>query len=125
MAEGSASRFDAVMSEASAAVDMSPLSSPSLLLVLREAQAQHGLRHGDYVRYRCVGVALVTSPRGAVSAQASLRACRKYCARKLQRLHRALGFSHAPSKGRFQARVLTPLDVTDARYAHACTVAAT
>ena len=30
-----------------------PLESPNLLLTLRDAQAQHGLRHGDYARYRC------------------------------------------------------------------------
>ena len=41
--------------------------------------------------------------------------CRKYCANRLHRLHRALGFTHAGAKGRFQPRVLTALDVTDPR----------
>ena len=34
--------------------ELQPLQPGSLLLVLRDAQAQHGLRHGDYARYRCV-----------------------------------------------------------------------
>jgi hypothetical protein len=43
-----------------------PLCSPNLLLTLQEAQGQHGLRHGDYARYRCVAgapAARAASPR--------------------------------------------------------------
>jgi hypothetical protein len=45
---------DVPMADASEATeDAQPLlGPPELLLVLREAQAQHGLRHGDYARYR-------------------------------------------------------------------------
>ena len=55
-----ASRFDAVMAEAAqgdALASSSPLaSSPNLLVSLREAQSQHGLRHGDFTRYRCAAL---------------------------------------------------------------------
>jgi len=39
-----------------------PLSSPDLLVLLREARAQHGLRHGDYKRYRRVALCSLLSP---------------------------------------------------------------
>jgi hypothetical protein len=44
-----------------------PLCSPNLLLTLQEAQGQHGLRHGDYARYRCVA--------GAPAARAASPHC--------------------------------------------------
>lgn len=119
-----ASRFDAVMAEAAqgdALASSSPLaSSPNLLVSLREAQSQHGLRHGDFTRYRCAALHTHTA-RCAAHAHALthnspvLRVYRKYCANRLHRLHRALGFTHAGAKGRFQPRVLTALDVTDPR----------
>ena len=34
--------------------EVKPLTTPNILITLRDAQAQHGLRHGDYARYRCV-----------------------------------------------------------------------
>lgn len=68
------------------------LTPPSLFLQLRESHAEHGLRHGDYARYR------------------------KYCAARLHRLHQALSFLHASGpKGRFVRRELAAPDVTDAR----------
>ena len=35
--------------------DVAPTSilTFNLLLLIKRAQAQHGLRHGDYTRYRC------------------------------------------------------------------------
>ena len=57
MAEERSRRLDAVMAEAAeidAAAASSPLTgTPNVLVNLREAQAQHGLRHGDFARYRC------------------------------------------------------------------------
>jgi len=103
---------DEVMAEDA---EVKPLQSPNLLLVLRDAQAQHGLRHGDYARYRCV------SPRRSRALPAPrLRpappACgRQYCARRLLRLYKMLGFSHGGCKTKYQNRVLTASDVTDGR----------
>eukprot|EP00316_Scyphosphaera_apsteinii_P020145 CAMPEP_0119310656 /NCGR_PEP_ID=MMETSP1333-20130426/19693_1 /TAXON_ID=418940 /ORGANISM="Scyphosphaera apsteinii, Strain RCC1455" /LENGTH=639 /DNA_ID=CAMNT_0007314875 /DNA_START=35 /DNA_END=1954 /DNA_ORIENTATION=- len=58
--------------------------------VIKSAQAQHGLRHGDYARYRL------------------------YCARRLHRLRKSLKFTHG--KGRFVKRPLLPSVVRDARF---------
>jgi hypothetical protein len=48
---------DEAMQEAADDAVATPLASPNLLLVLRDAQAQHGLRHNDYARYRCAAAA--------------------------------------------------------------------
>jgi len=40
--------------EAAEALVVERLATSGLLAALREAQAQHGLRHGDYARYRRV-----------------------------------------------------------------------
>jgi hypothetical protein len=43
------------------------LDVQSLLEQLREAQAQHGLRHGDYERYRHAARARAPDPRALTS----------------------------------------------------------
>ncbi|GIY51758.1 signal recognition particle subunit SRP68 [Caerostris darwini] len=62
-----------------------------ILHIIKEAQQQHGLRHGDYQRYR------------------------SYCSRKLRRIRKSLHFIQA-SKHRFQGKKLTEETLTDVRY---------
>lgn len=85
-----------------------PLSCPDLLVMLREARAQHGLRHGDYKRYRRVEPCKQLCRADACCSS-------EYCTRRLRRLYVLLGFTHGGHKGRFQPRPLTPADVTDGR----------
>ena len=92
-----------------------PLQPGSLLLVLREAQAQHGLRHGDYARYRCDARAGSRRSGAPADAQHCRRARRQYCARRLLRLYQMLGFSHGGGKAKYQNRTLGAADVTDGR----------
>ncbi|GBN20894.1 Signal recognition particle subunit SRP68 [Araneus ventricosus] len=61
-----------------------------ILHIIKEAQQQHGLRHGDYQRYR------------------------SYCSRKLRRIRKSLHFIQA-SKHRFQGKKLTEETLTDVR----------
>ena len=58
--------------------------------VIKSGHAQHGLRHGDYVRYR------------------------QYCTRRLHRIRTALGFLHG--KGRYVIKTLEPRLVRDPRH---------
>eukprot|EP00898_Chlorokybus_atmophyticus_P006587 jgi/Chlat1/692/Chrsp104S00017 len=70
-------------------------AAPLSLFVLRtikSMQSQHGLRHGDYLRYR------------------------QYCTRKLRRLYKSLKFLHG--RGKYQKKTLKPADVTDVRHLH-------
>ncbi|KAF8771648.1 Signal recognition particle subunit SRP68 like protein [Argiope bruennichi] len=62
-----------------------------ILHIIKEAQQQHGLRHGDYQRYR------------------------SYCSRKLRRIRKSLHFMQA-SKHRFQGKKLTEEALTDVRF---------
>ena len=57
MADMDASQAEAGDASMEPANDTLPLSAVTLPLmqVIKIAQAQHGLRHGDYTRYRCVG----------------------------------------------------------------------
>ena len=59
-------------------------SNPTLdiLQIVKVSQSQHGLRHGDHMRYR------------------------QYCTRRLARIYKALKFSHG--RGRYQKRTLEP-----------------
>ncbi|KAL3135680.1 hypothetical protein ABBQ38_006152 [Trebouxia sp. C0009 RCD-2024] len=57
---------------------------------IRQAQAQHGLRHSDFKRYR------------------------QYCTRKLQRTRKALKLTHG--RGKFQARIIEADMVTDSKH---------
>lgn len=67
-----------------------PELSLDILDIIKTAQSQHGLRHGDYGRYR------------------------QYCSRRLQRLRRSVGFTHG--KGRYAKRPLEPASVRDMRH---------
>lgn len=64
----------------------------AVLKLTKAAQIQHGLRHGDYTRYR------------------------QYCAVRLTRLRRTLGFTHG--KGRFVQKRLGPQHITQQKYDH-------
>lgn len=64
----------------------------SVLKITKAAQIQHGLRQGDYERYR------------------------QYCAVRLGRLRKTLTFTHG--KGRFVQKKLGPQHVTDQKYAY-------
>mmetsp|Transcript_18431 Transcript_18431/g.55570 ORF Transcript_18431/g.55570 Transcript_18431/m.55570 type:complete len:605 (+) Transcript_18431:170-1984(+) len=67
-----------------------PKVSLEILQTIRTAQQQHGLRHGDYGRYR------------------------QYCTRRLRRLYKSTKFLHG--RGRFAKKALEPHMVTDARF---------
>lgn len=67
-----------------------PEFSLDILKLTKAAQIQHGLRHGEYSRYR------------------------QYCALRLSRLRKKLGFTHG--KGRFVQKKLTVQHVTQQKY---------
>jgi hypothetical protein len=101
---------DEVMAEDA---EIKPLQS--VLLVLRDAQAQHGLRHGDYARYRCAARRRSPRARRCGSRSHPRRRRRQYCARRLLRLYKMLGFSHGGGKSKYQSRTLAASDITDGR----------
>ncbi|XP_064406699.1 signal recognition particle subunit SRP68-like isoform X2 [Halichondria panicea] len=61
-----------------------------ILPLIKEAQNQHGLRHGDYQRYRM------------------------YCSRRLKRIRKSLGFTQN-HRNRFQKKHITVDKITDIR----------
>ncbi|XP_050375843.1 uncharacterized protein LOC126793381 isoform X2 [Argentina anserina] len=69
-----------------------PKFSINVLQLLKSAQMQHGLRHGDYTRYR------------------------RYCTARLRRLYKSLKFTHG--RGRYNRRAITELTVTEVRFLH-------
>ncbi|RMX59028.1 hypothetical protein pdam_00022032 [Pocillopora damicornis] len=69
------------------------LKNLNLLPIIRDAQGQHGLRHGDYQRYR------------------------QYCQRRLRRLYKTLNFQHG-SRNTFKAKKLTQELLKDVKYLH-------
>ncbi|KAF5730997.1 Signal recognition particle-related / SRP-related isoform 1 [Tripterygium wilfordii] len=66
--------------------------SINVLQLLKFAQMQHGLRHGDYVRYR------------------------RYCTARLRRLYKSLKFTHG--RGKYTRRAITESTVTEVRFLH-------
>lgn len=42
--------------------EVKPLFSVDILRLIRDAQKQHGLRHGDYQRYRGMSINLIVLP---------------------------------------------------------------
>lgn len=70
----------------------------SVLRIIKDSQAQNGLRHNDYQRYR------------------------QYCSRRLHRLRRSLKFMHG--KKRYVKKELLPEVVTDERFLHMPLIAA-
>jgi len=71
---------------------INPKYSVNVLQVVKTAQAQHGLRHSDYTRYR------------------------RYCSARLRRLYMSLKFMHG--RGKYTKRTITESTVTDVRFLH-------
>ncbi|KAG4998920.1 hypothetical protein JHK87_019992 [Glycine soja] len=69
-----------------------PKFSINVLQLLKSAQMQHGLRHGDYTRYR------------------------RYCTARLRRLYKSLKFTHG--RGKYAKKALTESTVTEVRFLH-------
>ncbi|CAL0325259.1 unnamed protein product [Lupinus luteus] len=69
-----------------------PKFSINVLQLLKSAQMQHGLRHGDYTRYR------------------------RYCTARLRRLYKSLKFTHG--RGKYAKRNITESTVSEVRYLH-------
>lgn len=67
--------------------------SVNVLQLLKIAQSQHGLRHGDYTRYR------------------------RYCSARLRRLYKSLKITHG--RGKYSRKAITESSVTDVRFLHA------
>ena len=86
--------MDPEAEETASPAEQAPRVSLHILQTIRTAQSQHGLRHGDYGRYR------------------------QYCTRRLRRLYRSTKFLHGHK--RFAKKTLDPALVTDARCGHNC-----
>ncbi|CAJ2676699.1 signal recognition particle subunit SRP68 [Trifolium pratense] len=71
---------------------IAPKFSINVLQLLKSAQMQHGLRHGDYTRYR------------------------RYCTARLRRLYKSLKFTHG--RGKYAKRTITEANVTEVRFLH-------
>ncbi|VFQ61427.1 unnamed protein product [Cuscuta campestris] len=69
-----------------------PKFSINVLQLLKSAQMQHGLRFGDYTRYR------------------------RYCTARLRRLYKSLKFTHG--RGKYTKRAITAVIVTEVRFLH-------
>lgn len=69
-----------------------PRFSVNVLQLLKSAQMQHGLRHGDYTRYR------------------------RYCTARLRRLYKSLKFTHG--RGKYTKRAITQSTVSEVRFLH-------
>lgn len=69
-----------------------PKFSINVLQLLKSAQMQHGLRHGDYTRYR------------------------RYCTARLRRLYKSLKFTHG--RGKYTRRAITESTVSEVRFLH-------
>mmetsp|Transcript_17659 Transcript_17659/g.24537 ORF Transcript_17659/g.24537 Transcript_17659/m.24537 type:complete len:617 (+) Transcript_17659:36-1886(+) len=88
MEEGATTQVDATEAPVAAKAPPAPLNL-DILLTVKTFQLQHGLRHGDYQRYR------------------------QYCARKLRRLRQLEHFVHGK---KFQKKEITPEIVTNVRF---------
>ncbi|KAK2974189.1 hypothetical protein RJ640_021480 [Escallonia rubra] len=66
--------------------------SINVLQLLKSSQMQHGLRFGDYTRYR------------------------RYCTARLRRLYKSLKFTHG--RGKYAKRAITASTVTEVRFLH-------
>ncbi|KAM7272999.1 hypothetical protein ACFE04_027663 [Oxalis oulophora] len=71
---------------------ITPKFSINVLQLLKSAQMQHGLRHGDYTRYR------------------------RYCSARLRRLYKSLKFTHG--RGKYNKRAINESTITDVRFLH-------
>jgi len=76
---------------------LGPFQTVHVLQLIKDAQQQHGLRHGDYQRYR------------------------GYCGRRIYRVRKALKYNHnhkcvPKHKAKFQPKQITVETITDARF---------
>lgn len=69
-----------------------PKFSINVLQLLKSSQMQHGLRFGDYTRYR------------------------RYCTARLRRLYKSLKFTHG--RGKYTKRAINAATITEVRYLH-------
>uniref|UniRef100_A0A5B6YLC3 Signal recognition particle subunit SRP68 n=1 Tax=Davidia involucrata TaxID=16924 RepID=A0A5B6YLC3_DAVIN len=69
-----------------------PKFSINVLQLLKSSQMQHGLRFGDYTRYR------------------------RYCTARLRRLYKSLKFTHG--RGKYNKRAITATTITEVRFLH-------
>ncbi|WMV14742.1 hypothetical protein MTR67_008127 [Solanum verrucosum] len=74
--------------------------SVNVLQLLKSAQMQHGLRFGDYARYRCKKFGIY----------------RRYCTARLRRLYKSLKFTHGRLK--YTKRSISVTTVTEVRFLH-------
>ncbi|KAK9120233.1 hypothetical protein Scep_018326 [Stephania cephalantha] len=71
---------------------VNPKFTINVLQLLKSAQMQHGLRHGDYTRYR------------------------RYCSARLRRLYKSLKFTHG--RGKYLRKAIVESTVTEVRFLH-------
>lgn len=107
-----------------------PIFSIRLLQLVQTAQSQHGIRHNDYDRYRCECGLFLARPlflkQNGARTRSTRPVCtllrsntpppaliRKYCGRRLRRLHVKTRFLHG--KGRYQKKKLEPAMATEER----------
>jgi signal recognition particle subunit SRP68 len=88
----SAMEVDDQKSNHSDQIDNNPKFSIHVLQLLKSAQMQHGLRFGDYTRYR------------------------RYCTARLRRLYKSLKFTHG--RGKYTKKSITSATVTEVRFLH-------
>jgi hypothetical protein len=100
----------------------SPIALP-VLATVRAARARHGLRTGDYGRYRCVRWVVVGVDRTGFVCDEAHRSVfsppfpslpnqnSAYCTRKLGRLYRNLKLTHG--RGKYQKRPIDAATVTE------------
>ncbi|XP_009778166.1 uncharacterized protein [Nicotiana sylvestris] len=90
--ETSAMEIDDQTSTPSDQITTNPKFSVNVLQLLKSAQMQHGLRFGDYARYR------------------------RYCTARLRRLYKSLKFTHGRVK--YTKRAISVATVTEVRFLH-------
>ncbi|CAH1419490.1 unnamed protein product [Lactuca virosa] len=73
-------------------ISTNPKFSINVLQLLKSSQMQHGLRFGDYTRYR------------------------RYCTARLRRLYKSLKFTHG--RGKYTKKSITASTVTEVRFLH-------
>jgi signal recognition particle subunit SRP68 len=85
------SMSDVALDSSTPDASMTDATLPSIpvLQLIKSAQAQHGLRNGDYQRYR------------------------RYCTARLARLYKSLNFTHG--KGKYVKKPITEATVTNVR----------
>ncbi|KAK1358006.1 Signal recognition particle subunit SRP68 [Heracleum sosnowskyi] len=92
MAKDNAMEIDDQKSIVPDQTNSNPKFSIHVLQLLKSAQMQHGLRFGDYTRYR------------------------RYCTARLRRLYKSLKFTHG--RGKYTKRAIQPSMVTEVRFLH-------